>query len=213
MVAHQAPPSLGFSRQEHWSGLPFPSPMHESEKWKCSRSVVSDPQRPHGLQRTRLLRPWDFPGKRTGVGCHCLLWISLILASKNEIFRYNSNKIDYPGSSEEPICQCRRHRRQGFDPWVGKIPWRRKWSPPPVFLHGKFYGQRGLAGCSLWGCKESDAAERLNMYAHKKDMYKMYMKKTLKNRIREEQNKWKHMPCTWIGIMSIVKMSVLPYLT
>ena len=34
MAAHQAPPSLGFSRQEHWSGLPLPSPMHESEKWK-----------------------------------------------------------------------------------------------------------------------------------------------------------------------------------
>ena len=34
MAAHQAPPSLGLSRQEHWSGLPFPSPMHESEKWK-----------------------------------------------------------------------------------------------------------------------------------------------------------------------------------
>ena len=42
MGAHQAPPSLGFSRQEHWSGLPFRSPMHESEKWKWSRSVMSD---------------------------------------------------------------------------------------------------------------------------------------------------------------------------
>ena len=41
-AAHQAPPSLGSSRQEHWSGLPFPSPMHESEKSKWSRSVVSD---------------------------------------------------------------------------------------------------------------------------------------------------------------------------
>jgi len=40
MAAHQAPPSLGFSRQEHWRGLPFPSPMHESEKWKWSRSVA-----------------------------------------------------------------------------------------------------------------------------------------------------------------------------
>ena len=40
--SHQAPPSLGFSRQEYWSGLPFPSPMHESEKWKWSRSVMSD---------------------------------------------------------------------------------------------------------------------------------------------------------------------------
>ena len=42
-------PSLGFSRQEYWSGLPFPSPVHESEKWKWSRSVVSDSSRPHGL--------------------------------------------------------------------------------------------------------------------------------------------------------------------
>ena len=73
MAAHQAPPSLGFSRQEHWSGLPFPSPMHESEKWKWSHSVICDSQRPHGLQPTRLLPPWDFPGKSTGVGCHCLL--------------------------------------------------------------------------------------------------------------------------------------------
>ena len=72
-AAHQAPPPLGFSRQEHWSGLPFPSPMHEREKWKWSHSVVSDPQRPHGLQPTRLLCPWDFPGKSTGVGCHFLL--------------------------------------------------------------------------------------------------------------------------------------------
>ena len=72
MAAHQAPASLGFSRQEYWSGLPFSSPMHESEKWKWSCSVVSDPQRPHGLQPTRLLCPWDFPGKSTGVGCHCL---------------------------------------------------------------------------------------------------------------------------------------------
>ena len=104
-AAHQAPLSLGFSRQEHWSGLTFPSPMHESEKWKWSRSVVSDSSdpmdcnllgssahgifqarvlewgvscsvvssslRPHGLQPSRLLHPWEFPGKSTGVGCHC----------------------------------------------------------------------------------------------------------------------------------------------
>ena len=70
-AAHQAPPSLGFSRQEHWSGLPFPSPMHEKSKW--SRLVVSNSSRPHGLQPTRLLCPWDSPGKSTGVGCHCLL--------------------------------------------------------------------------------------------------------------------------------------------
>ena len=46
--------SLGFSRQEYWSGLPFPSPMHESEKWKWSHSVTSGSSRPHGLQPTSL---------------------------------------------------------------------------------------------------------------------------------------------------------------
>ena len=73
MAAHQAPLSLGFSRQEHWNGLPFPSPMHASENWKRRRSVISDSQQPHGLQPSRLLHPWDFPGKSTGVGCHWLL--------------------------------------------------------------------------------------------------------------------------------------------
>ena len=74
----QSPPSLGFSRQEHWSGLSFPSPMQESEKWKWSCWVVPGSYRSHRLQPTRLLHPWDFPGKSTGVGCHCLLqWDSL----------------------------------------------------------------------------------------------------------------------------------------
>ena len=41
-ATYQAPPPMGFSRQEHWSGLPLPSPVNESEKWKWSRSVVSD---------------------------------------------------------------------------------------------------------------------------------------------------------------------------
>ena len=68
--------SLGFFRQDHWSGLPFPSPMHKSEKWKWSHLVMSDSSQPHGLQPTRLLCPWDFPDKSTGVGCHCLLQFS-----------------------------------------------------------------------------------------------------------------------------------------
>ena len=67
---------LGFSRHEHWSGKPFPTPMHESENWKWSRSVMSYSSQPHGMQPTRLLRPWDFPGKSTGVGCHCVYGIN-----------------------------------------------------------------------------------------------------------------------------------------
>ena len=82
-AAHQAPPSLGFSRQEHWNGLPFPFPVHESEKWKWSRSVVSDSSKPHGLHPTRLLCPWDSPGKSTGVGCHPLLRATTYGAAKS----------------------------------------------------------------------------------------------------------------------------------
>ena len=52
-----------------------------------------------------------------------------------------------------------------FDPWVGKIPWRRAWQPSPVFLPGEFHGQRSLAGYSLWGYKESDTTERLSTYS------------------------------------------------
>ena len=44
----------------------------------------------------------------------------------------------------------------------GKIPWSKKWQPTPVFLPGKFHGQRSLAGYSSWGCKESDTTEQLN---------------------------------------------------
>ena len=48
-------------------------------------------------------------------------------------------------SGKEPTCQCSRRERPGFDPWVLKIPWRRKWQPTPVFLLGKSHGQRRLA--------------------------------------------------------------------
>ena len=61
--------------------------------------------------------------------------------------------------SKEPACQHRRHKRCRFSPWVGKIPWRRKWQPSLVFLPGKSHGQRSLAGYSPWGCKESDMTE------------------------------------------------------
>ena len=47
---------------------------------------------------------------------------------------------------KESTCQC---RRRGFSPWAGKIPWRRKWQPTPVFLPGNVHGQRSLVGCSL----------------------------------------------------------------
>ena len=62
-------------------------------------------------------------------------------------------------SGKESACHCKRF---GFDPWVGKIPWRRKWQPNSVVFPGKPHGQRNLAGYSPRRCKESDTNERLN---------------------------------------------------
>ena len=59
---------------------------------------------------------------------------------------------------KEPICQCRRH------PWVEKIPWRREWQSAPVFLPGKFHGQRSLAGYCPWGHKQSIRLKQLSMH-------------------------------------------------
>ena len=56
-------------------------------------------------------------------------------------------------------------QRPRFNPQVGKIPWRRKWKPTPVFLPEKFHGQRSLAGYSPWSHKESDTTEGLSMHA------------------------------------------------
>ena len=56
---------------------------------------------------------------------------------------------------KELACQRRRHYRFGFNPWVKKIPWRRKWQHTPVFLSGKAHGQRSLVGYSQWGPSSS----------------------------------------------------------
>ena len=71
-------------------------------------------------------------------------------------------EVRIPGwlSGKEPSCQCRRHRRCGFDPWVRKISRRRKWQPTQV---GKSHGQRSLAA-TVRGVEESDTTEWLSMH-------------------------------------------------
>ena len=63
-----------------------------------------------------------------------------------------SNNEGFPGGSggKEPTCRCRRCKRGGSDPWVRKIPWRKKWQPTSVFLLGESHGWRSLAGHSPW---------------------------------------------------------------
>ena len=77
----------------------------------------------------------------------------------------NGNLLQYsmgfPGSTsgKEPTSQCRRHKRQGFNPWVGKIPWKTAWQSTPVFLPGVSYEQRSMAGYSPYRHKELDMTE------------------------------------------------------
>ena len=71
---------------------------------------------------------------------------------------FGAGEGGFPGwpSGKESACQC---RRQGFNPWVGKISYRRAWQPTPVFLPGEFIRQRSLVGYSPWGRKELDTTE------------------------------------------------------
>ena len=63
-------------------------------------------------------------------------------------------------SGKEPAYQC---RRRGFEPWVGKIPWRRKWESTPIFLPAKSQGQRSLAGYGPGGCRVGHDGARMSI--------------------------------------------------
>ena len=136
--------------------------MHESEKWKGSRSVVSDSLQPPGLQPTRLLRPWDFPGRSTGVGCHCLLpKFNFFFFS----FRATSHsRHGFPGGSVGNLSAMQETQETWVQ--VGKIPLRRAWQPTLVFLPGESLGQRSLVGYSPWGHKSQTQLKRLSTYTN-----------------------------------------------
>ena len=90
--------------------------MHQSEKWKWSHSVVSDPQRPRGLQPSRLLHPGHFPGRSTGVGCHFLLQCVKVKVKSLSRVRPSATpwtathqatpSMDFPGKSTGVGCHC-----------------------------------------------------------------------------------------------------------
>ena len=73
---------------------------------------------------------------------HILARLSVFLILNHSVTC--SMSLGFPGgTSKESVCKCRKYR---FNPWVGKIPWSKKWHSTPVFLPGKFHGQRSLAG-------------------------------------------------------------------
>ena len=69
--------------------------------------------------------------------------------------------MGFPGGAggKEPTCQCSKHKRQGFHPWVRKIPWGRAWQLTPVFLSEESHGQRSLACYNPLCSKELDMTE------------------------------------------------------
>ena len=84
----------------------------------------------------------------------CAFWVIFTTQSSNQ-YLLKDIPLACTGASpvrlrgkEETACQCRRHKRCGFDPWVGKIPWRRAWKPTLVFFPGESHEHRSLAGYS-----------------------------------------------------------------
>jgi len=82
------------------------------------------------------------------------------------LFTVNISVCIHQGFPVIKNLPCKRHKRRGFDPSVGKIPWRRKRQPTSEFLPGKFHGWRSLAGHSPWGHKELNRTEQLSTYVH-----------------------------------------------
>ena len=90
------------------------------------------------------------PLKYGRMACWRLLWRHLL---------GDSLRVSATVLCKQFTWQCRRHRKQSFNPWVGKIPWRRKWQPAPVFLPGESHGQRSLAGYSPGVVESLDMTE------------------------------------------------------
>ena len=86
--------------------------------------------------------------------CQPLLWLYYLPKDTGSFFGSSDSK-------EAAYCQCRRHKRTGFHPLVGTIPWRREWQSTPVFLPGEFKTQRRLSSYPPWGRKESNMTEQL----------------------------------------------------
>ena len=76
-----------------------------------------------------------------------------------QLKRLRASQVELAVKQTNTCLQCSRFKRRRFNPWVGKIPWRRAWQFTPVFLPGESHGQRSLVGYSPWGCKESDSTE------------------------------------------------------
>ena len=152
-AAHQAPPSMGFARQEQWSGMPLPSPTftHYPVPNPLSHFFWYLLQQ-HPTKRTDFESSHPFclhTASHTFYAYYQILPIPVPKYLSNQpTFPHlgtNSLVFSFPGGTrdKEPICQCRRHKRHGFDPWLGRFPggehgnphqflaWRIPWTEKP----------------------------------------------------------------------------------
>ena len=81
--------------------------------------------------------------------------------------------MGFPGGSEGKVSACNAGDLGSFNPWVRKIPWRRKWQPTPVLWPGKSHGQRSLVDYSPWDGKELDMTKRLHDFTSHTCIYKI----------------------------------------
>ena len=113
---------------------------------------------------------WEAVCVEEGVWDLAFMYSGCILPFLSSVFAEPLSEHGLPRwlSSKESACQCRRQRRCGFEPWVRKIPWRRKWQPSPIFLPGKSHRQRSLVGHSTWGLKDTQlsAHTHTQTYTH-----------------------------------------------
>ena len=139
-----------------------------------SHSVVSNSLRPHESQHTRPPCPSPSPGvhsdsRLSSRWCHA--------AISSSVVPFSSCPQSLPASESFPMSQLFTWGGQSIgvsasasvlpmntQDWVRKIPWGKKWQPTPIFLPGKFHGQRSLVGYSPWGHKESDMTEQLSTH-------------------------------------------------
>ena len=86
-------------------------------------------------------------------------------------------------NGRESTCQCKRHRRHVFDPWVGKMPWRREWLLTPIFLPGKSHGQRNLVGYGPWGRRESTQLKQLSSSNRSRELRSQWCRQKKKRQL------------------------------
>ena len=133
----------------------FPDNLAQSKLWESAACPSFSPHNFHSFWRSEAINLLLFS---VVISCHffvpplCFHFIQPITHCV-----YPGNFLDFPGGSsgKELACQCRRPKSLRFDPCMGKIPWRRAWQPPPVFLPGESHGQKSLVGYSPWSHKDT----------------------------------------------------------